>query len=117
MTKDQERGGSTLTIQQDKMVEESLKEVAQGGPGGNYLNQQVCNFFMLTKIRICKTEICVIFTRMFSKRIFQKPGPCLLLSLLLSWHTWPLPQPSITWMSDYFINQHLTNVHYMLECI
>ena len=72
MTKDQERGGSTLTIQQDKMVEESLKEVAQGGPGGNYLNQQVCNFFMLTKIRICKTEICVIFTRMFSKRIFSE---------------------------------------------
>ena len=27
---------------------------------------------MLTKIRICKTEICVIFTRMFSKRIFSE---------------------------------------------
>ena len=27
---------------------------------------------MLTKIRICKTESCVIFTRMFSKRIFSE---------------------------------------------
>ena len=98
-----------------KNLRKSLEEVAQGGPGGNSLNRQVW-FFMSTKIRNCKPESW-FSQECFQDTFFQKPGPCLLLLLLLSWYTWPLPQPSITWMSDYFIYQHLTNAHYMLQCI
>ena len=103
MTKDQERGSSTLADQQDKMVEESL-EVFGGscsrGAWRQFFESTGVIFFVNKNKKLQIWKLCDFPKNVFKTHFFQKPGPCLLLSLLLSWHTWPLPQPSITWMSD-----------------
>ena len=83
-----------------KNLRKSLEEVAQGGPGGNSLNRQVWFLYVNKNKKLQIWKLCDFPKNVFKTHFFQNPGPCLLLSLLLSWHTWPLPQPSITWMSD-----------------
>ena len=115
-----ERGTSRAVNQLDKVKGKSLElEVTRRKCSKGTWRQ----FFEATGDIFTTGDLskCLMLSSLTEKVIiaetFQKPGPCLLLLLLLSWHTWPLPQPSITWMSDYFIYQHLINAHYMLECI